>query len=143
MDIEKYKKLYLSENRGENSFTMITINLADDGTPKMFFETDDQDLSQFYSNNIYNSRNHQKIESGEAFWIHENELCIGYKMMLNPNIFRPIFSYERQCSLNKVNIDITQPIKFWNKVKSKYYLTLSQNILIPLECVKIIVDYIY
>tara|TARA_B100001093_G_scaffold416999_1_gene407830 strand:+ start:448 stop:879 length:432 start_codon:yes stop_codon:yes gene_type:complete len=143
MDIEKYRKLYLSENWGENSFNMITKKLVDYGHPKMFFETDDSDLSLFYSSNIYNSHYHPKVESSESFWISENELCIGYEMRLNPEIFRPIFSYERQWFLNKVNADITKPVKFWNKVKSKYYLTLSKNKHIPLECVKIIVDYIY
>ena len=77
------------------------------------------------------------------YQITDYEMCIGYKLTENPEIFRPIFSYKRQRLLDKVNKDIYNPINFWNKVKSKYFLTLSENKKIPLDCVKIIINFIY
>ena len=37
--------------------------------------------------------NHPLVKSGYAFWISNNELCIGYRLKDNANIFRPVIKY--------------------------------------------------
>jgi len=37
--------------------------------------------------------NHPLVKSGYAFWINNNQLCIGYRLKDNANIFRPVINY--------------------------------------------------
>ena len=131
MDLQKYRKLYLKENWGSNEFKMIEYYVDVKGRLENLKMSNDFQI------------NHSKVLSGEGYWITHEKLCIGYVYSKNYKIFRPIFSYKRQRLLDKVNKDIYNPINFWNKVKSKYFLTLSENKKIPLDCVKIIINFIY
>lgn len=127
MDRSKYRKWYLSENWGENKFYMIKkIN------PKSRTEIARENPLGLYHGNGY--RNPEK-----AFWINDYELCIGYALRENLQIFRPIFSYKRQQILDKVNKAVYNNRKFWNKVKSKYFYSLCNIKKLPIECVKHIV----
>tara|TARA_B100000795_G_scaffold269766_3_gene260293 strand:- start:1382 stop:1723 length:342 start_codon:yes stop_codon:yes gene_type:complete len=76
---------------------------------------------------------------------HDRKLCIGYELDNNPNIYRPIFSHKRQRLLDKVNLNIINPYKFWNKIKLKYFMSLVKmySKKIPIECVEYIVMFIY
>jgi len=140
MDITKYRKWYLSENWGENSFSIVKY-IPPIGQMEMrsgdFFRF--HHLGGSLSSNIWN---HPMVNSGNAFWINDSELCVGFELRENSNIFRPIFSHKRQRFLDKVNLDIISPIKFWNKVKSKYFYSLCNIKKIPIGCVKHIVIYI-
>ena len=79
------------------------------------------------------------------YQITDYEMCIGYKLTENPEIFRPIFSYERQIFLDKVNLNIINPYKFWNKIKLKYFILLLKvhSKKIPIDCIKKIIMCIY
>ena len=151
MDLQKYRKWYLSENWGNNEFVMI----------KYYVEF--KEIRVRKDNRIMTidfQRNHPKVLSGEGYWITNDKLCIGYVCLKNPKIFRPIFSHKRQRLLNRIHkftpiVDINgkknedegnticNPYKFWNKVKSKYFLTLSKNKKIPIVCIEYIFNFMY
>ena len=129
MDAIKYRKWYLSENWGENRFIMVTREVE----------------NQRRGLTIDFQRNHPIVLSGKAYWITHNKLCIGYKMTSNPEIYRPIFSHKRQRLLDKVNLTVIKPYKFWNKIKSEYFMSLAKihSKKIPIECIKNIVMFTY
>jgi len=131
MNVTKYIKLYLEENWGNNKF----IKLTQKFTEKLFEEKKTRTIDF--------QMKHPLVISGQAFWIKHNELCIGYVLSSNNNIFRPVFSHKRQKILNKVNLNIINPINYWNKIKSKYFLVLCKKNNIPIECIKYIISFIY
>lgn len=134
MNLQKYRHWYLEENWGNNCFKKVEYNVEF----KEIRVRKDNIIST-----IFFQRNHPKVLSGEGYWLTHQKLCIGYVCRKNPKIFRPIFSYKRQNLLDKVNKDLYNHIKFWNKAKSKYFLTLSENKKIPLDCIKYIINFIY
>jgi len=120
MDKEKYRKWYLLYNWGNNEFIMVKCK------------------------SVYNLRYiHLLIKNGTAYWLNTNELCIGYILINDHNIFRPVFSYKRQQFLDNVNTDIKNYNKFWNRIKSRYYYTMAHKKELPLEIIEKIVTYIY
>jgi len=154
MDVIKYRKWYLCENWGENRFRMIKYGVE-------FKEIRIRRNNKIMT--IDFQRNHPKVLSGEGYWITHEKLCIGYKMISNPEIYRPIFSHKRQKLIDRLNKfeaiysedgkfvneddmgnTIDDPYKFWNKIKSKYFMLLvkmnSKNI--PIDCVEYIVMFI-
>jgi len=132
MDVTKYRKLYLQKNWGDNEFIMIQEKV---NRQKCFCSFDYQ-----YSINFQMS--HPKVLSGEAYWITHDELCIGYELRKNSEIYRPIFSYSRQKLLNNVNKNIISPKKFWNKVKIKYFIELYRNKMLSVDCINYIIMFI-
>ncbi len=136
MDVIKYRKWYLQENWGENRFRMIKYGVE-------FKEIRIRRNNKIMT--IDFQRNHPKVLSGEGYWITHEKLCIGYKMISNPEIYRPIFSHKRQRLLDKVNLNVINPYKFWYKIKLKYFISLAKmySKKIPIDCVKHIVIFIY
>jgi len=136
MDVIKYRKWYLQENWGENRFRMIKYGVE-------FKEIRIRRNNKIMT--IDFQRNHPKVLSGEGYWITHEKLCIGYKMISNPEIYRPIFSHKRQRLLDKVNLNVINPYKFWYKIKLKYFISLAKmySKKIPIDCVKHIVMFIY
>ena len=139
MNSGKYKKIILQENWGENKFSMIEESV---NVPQCFPYT--------YSVNFQKS--HPKILSGEAFWITHNKICVGYYYRINPDIFRPIFSYKRQRLLDNIhygkkdNYSIINPNLRYARKKymvafNKYIICLN-NKKIPMDCVNIILSFI-
>ena len=128
MDVVKYRKWYLSENWGENRFRMIICNAS---------------TLKIRQTGLYcvrrSRRPHPLVSKGVAFWVHRYELCIGYKLDSNPNIYRPIFCARRQSILASVHQDMPT---FWRKLKERYYLCMSQIKILPLECIVHIVEFI-
>jgi len=132
MDAQKYRKYYLSQNWGNNSFSIIK------------YKTANQLRNMSQEEEIYiRFSNHPLVKTGKAYWINDKELCIGYNSRDNPEIYRPIFSYKRQNLLNKVNSDMIKSKTFWNKIKLKYLLELSKIKKLPLDCSSYIVRFIY
>jgi len=127
MNSIKYRKLYLAENWAENGFIMIKEKV---NVPRCF--------PCPYSINF--QRMHPRVLSGEAFWITHNELCTGYYKRINPDIFRPIFSYKRQKIVNELNSSINSPnLKYARK---KYFFGLDNVKIMPLDCVENILSFI-
>ena len=150
MDNNKYRKLYLEENWGENKFIMIKYHVN--------FRRNNRIMT------IHFQKNHPKVLCGEGYWITHNKLCIGYELNNHPEIYRPIFSHKRQRLLDRLhkfkaiysndskllNEDdmgntMNDPYKFWNKIKSKYFMSLanSHSKKIPIVCIKKIIMFIY
>ena len=71
-----------------------------------------------------------------------NPVCAGYVLRKNINVYRPMFSYTRQQSLDKVNADIQKPTKFWNNIKSRSFVALCKKKEIPIEIIRNIIMYI-
>ena len=141
MDVLKYRKLYLSENWGENRFRMI----------KQWYYVG---LNEYGLRWVYHGINHPLVLSKKAFWVNKHELCIGYKLDTNPEIYRPIFSHSRQRKLDRVHdeeIDkdgnkeqnIRNPYKFWNKIKTNYFNNLYKKKFLPVYCIENIIMFIY
>ena len=118
-------KLYLQHNWAVNTFIMVRKKLP------------------WWNFRENMSKNHRDVLSGKCFWINNKELCMGYEMRMNETIFRPIFSHKRQRLLDKVHLNIINPMKFWNKIKSRFFTTLSEKKNIPLECIMHIIPYVY
>ena len=150
MNSVKYRKIVLVWNWKDNQFIMIKEK---NNKPKCF--------PCPYSINF--QRNHPKVLSGEAFWTTHNELCVGYHLVTNPDIFRPIFSHKRQRLLDKVHYgkkedEEDQSVYFSSfaynpnlRYARKKYLvgldevTATMNITrkkIPMECLEIILSFI-
>jgi len=137
MNIQKYRKLYLQTNWGNNKFNRIIIRSH---RQRNIYRKDN--YYAYFNKVKKDGWNHNLVYNGNAFWINNYELCIGYELAKDHKIYRPIFSYNRQNLLNKVNNDIINSKIFWNKVKSKYFHSLSHIIKLPIECVHLIVMFI-
>jgi hypothetical protein len=140
MDVQKYRRYYLQHNYGMNRFQMIIYNVDEDVANDRVFETP-------------YGRNHPLVLSKKAFWINEHELCVGYKLDTNPEVFRPIFSHSRQIMLDRVHDEeededgnkeqnIRNPFKFWNKIKARYFKTLYKKRKLPIVCINCIIMFI-
>ena len=136
MDVSKYRKIYLSENWGVNRFQMIKYNVSEDVRWNRIFNTE-------------YGRIHPLVLAKKAYWINERELCIGYKMDTNPEIYRPIFSHKRQRVLDVMNDLMVKP-KFWNKIRTKYFnylykmkveLNEKESIILPILCIENIIKF--
>ena len=51
---------------------------------------------------------HPLVNSGDAYWIDDKTLCLGYRLKNNKAIFRPIFNYKRQKLINNFQKDISK-----------------------------------
>jgi hypothetical protein len=130
MDVVKYRKWYLSENWAENRFRMIVCNAL---TLKI------RQSGLYCVRRRRSRRHHPLVSSGVAFWVNRYELCIGYRLDSNPNVYRPIFCARRQSILARVHQEMPT---FWRKIKERYYLCLSKIKILPLECIVHIVEFI-
>jgi len=141
MDVLKYRRYYLEQNWGLNRFHMIIHNVDEDVANDRVFETP-------------YGRIHPLVLSKKAFWINEHELCVGYKLDINPEVFRPIFSHSRQRMLDRVHDEeededgnkeqnIRNPFKFWNKIKTRYFSTLYKKKALPIVCINYIIMFIH
>lgn len=133
MNITLYRKLYLSENWGSNRFTKIKQKVVAFQKPNV------------WKNNrvIRVDYNHPSVLSGHAYWVNDRELCVGYRLLSNPSVFRPIFSHRRQRLLDQVNVEILRPTNFWWAVRMRYWTTICNVKQLPLDCVDCIVRFIY
>jgi hypothetical protein len=129
MDVLKYRKWYLSQNWGENRFSMI-IKCVETHRREHVYTIDLQ-------------RNHPLVLSGNAYWITHNQLCIGYELDGNSDVFRPIFSHKRQRLLDLLMPSIGESVKFCNKgqsrLRTKYFNYLYKIKILPVSCIENII----
>jgi len=141
MDVFKYRKLCLEENWGKNRFQMIIYNVGE-------YVVEDRVFITPYG------RIHPLVISKKAFWINKDELCLGYTLDTNPEVFKPIFSHSRQMILDRVHnekIDedgnkeqnIRNPFKFLNKIKRRYFNTLYKKRNLPTVCIRYIIMFLF
>jgi len=124
MDVIKYRKLFLEQNWAANKFVMIKYRVG------------------YGYNRILTNKfgiNHPLVLCGKAYWLNKDELCTGYKLVSNPEIYRPIFSHKRQRLLDEIIKDIINPYKFWNKVRTQYFSSLYKIKNLPVVCIENII----
>ena len=142
MDVLKYRKFYLEENWGSNRFIMKIKDVGDEYT---------MEYPDHFT--IECQKNHPLVLSGNAFWITHNQICTGYVLDEKPEVFRPIFSHKRQRMLEKVHYEekddngnkvqnITNPYIFWNKIKTRYFLSIAKKKKLPIVCIDYIIMYL-
>ena len=72
-----------------------------------------------------------------------NPVCAGYVLRNSTAmIYRPMFSYSRQELLDTVSVDIKNPTKFWNNIKSRSFVALCKKKRLPVEIVRRIIMHI-
>ena len=88
--------------------------------------------------------NHPLVNSGDAYWLNERTLCIGYKLRSNNAIYRPIFSLIRQESIDKFQKNISKMVLKRERSMSKNaYIVLLKVKELPMEIVDKIVKIAY
>ncbi|MBC83227.1 MAG: hypothetical protein CL454_00020 [Acidimicrobiaceae bacterium] len=155
MNFTRYRKIVLTENWQNNAFAKVKKKV---NIPRCFPCT--------YS--IYFQREHPQILTGEAFWTSHNELCVGYYLRQNPDVFRPVFSSKRHNMLHTVQYgtkedgsvsngeaSIINP--YLNYAREKYVTGLqgitvvdkvgvstiaTRRIHMPMDCAEIILSFI-
>ena len=111
MNLYKYREIYL------NDFTMKKLEHLNQGFIITGEPNEISGVGRIPGN-------HPWVNRRIAFWIGGQELCIGWILKDNPNIYRPIFSYKRNDLINKINRDIvlgTNVDKIWKKAKSRFF----------------------
>jgi hypothetical protein len=112
MNKTKYRKIFLEFNWKENEFIMVKEQI--NSLPNLI---------------------------AQAWACNNNEICIGYKLRKNLQIFRPVFSIPRQIILDDVNLNIKNN-NFWKKIKSRYFLSLVFIKILPIVCIDNIITMI-
>jgi hypothetical protein len=110
MNKTKYRKIFLEFNWGVNEFIMVKKQI-------------------FHFPNL-------KVCGWKC---NRNEICIGYKLRKNLQIFRPVFSKSRQIILDRVNLNIKNN-NFWNKIKSRYFESIVHIKILPIVCIDNIIS---
>ena len=134
MNLYKYREIYL------NDFTMQKIRTPQ---PRIYYNWDPTPGLPGVGRI---PGNHPWVNERIAFWIGGQELCIGWILKDNPNIYRPIFSYKRSKLISKINKHIilgTNVNKIWKKAKSRFFIQLCLIKKIPIYIVIQIVDFTY
>jgi hypothetical protein len=54
---------------------------------------------------------HPLVTSKKAWWLNDTTLCLGYQLMNNPDIFRPIFGTNRQRKINQFQNNINRVVE--------------------------------
>ena len=108
MDTVKYRRLCLGS--GQNKFKMVKkvvdLDYNEKSSTRFHWASMTYDMQ----------KNHPLVLSGNAFWQTHNELCIGYILVTNNDVFRPIFSHARQRILDQMNFVFPRYINhFWGK----------------------------
>ena len=86
------------------------------------------------------SINHPLVNSGNAYWINRTTLCTGYKLAINNDVFRPIFSHKRQRIIDKFLPNIKFVVQ--KREKNRKYLEIIRIKKIPTYIIKLIIEYL-
>ena len=84
--------------------------------------------------------NHPLVNSGNAYWINRTTLCTGYRLAINDNVFRSIFSHKRQRIIDKFLPNIKSAVH--KREKNRKYLEIIRIKKIPKEVIKLIINYL-
>jgi hypothetical protein len=134
MNTAKYRRFYLGKNKFKWSIKSVELDYNEkSSTP--FHETK-------YTYDM--QKNHPLVLSGNAFWQTHNELCIGYVLVTNNDVFRPIFSHTRQRILDQLNFVFPRYINhFWEKYRTRSWDLLFKKKNLPIEIINIIINLAY
>lgn len=140
MNRTKYRKFYLTYNWQDNKFRIIRENVNTPYNPERLLT-------------VHFQKAQSQVLSETAYWLTHNQICTGYYLITNPDIFRPVFSYKRQELLDKVHYgkkkededvendySIIKPNLRYARIK--YLFAFVRKKELPLDCVKIILSFI-
>jgi hypothetical protein len=84
--------------------------------------------------------NHPLVNSGEAYWSNNTTLCLGYRLLNNPDVFRPIFSHKRQHNIDNFqrNIFSAAEMVVWRRGT---FIELFKIKTLPEDIIKFILKY--
>jgi hypothetical protein len=84
--------------------------------------------------------NHPLVNSGEAYWSNNTTLCLGYRLLNNPDVFRSIFSHKRQHNIDHFQKDIFSAAEMvvWRR---STFVELFKIKILPEEIIKFILKY--
>jgi len=93
-----------------------------------------------WNNNEFPSPNHPSVNSNEAYWLNNNTLCLGYRLLNNPDVFRSIFSHKRQHNIDHFQKDIFSAAEMvvWRR---STFVELFKIKILPEEIIKFILKY--
>jgi hypothetical protein len=146
MDTVIYRRLCLGRGgnlRGQNKFKMVKKVAELD----YFAQTSEARFQVPMYRHLTLSeqkQNHPLVLSGNAFWQSHNELCIGYVLVTNNDVFRPLFSHARQRILDQLNFVFPRYINhFWKKYRTRSWDLLFKKKNLPIEIINIIINLAY
>jgi len=84
--------------------------------------------------------NHPLVNSNEAYWLNNTTLCLGYRLLNNPDVFRPIFSHKRQHNIDHFQKDIFSAAEMvvWRRGT---FIELFKIEILPEDIIKFILKY--
>lgn len=85
-------------------------------------------------------KQHPLVNSGVAYWTNNNTLCLGYKLIHNNNIFRPIFSHRRQDLINEFQKNIQKGVL--KREEKTLWFELVRIKRLPIEIVDMVFEYV-
>jgi hypothetical protein len=84
--------------------------------------------------------NHPLVNSGDAYWTNNTTLCLGYKLISNNEVFRPIFSHGRQDLINGFQKNIQKGVL--KREEKALWLELVRIKRLPIEIVDTVFEYV-
>jgi len=98
-------------------------------------------MSRMYSTTHVESRiNHPLVNSADAYWTNNTTLCLGYKLISNNEVFRPIFSHRRQDLINGFQKNILKGVL--KREEKALWLELVRIKRLPIEIVDTVFEYV-
>jgi len=93
-----------------------------------------------WNNNEFPSPNHPSVNSNEAYWLNNKTLCLGYRLLNNPDVLRSIFSHKRQHNIDHFQKDIFSAAEMvvWRR---STFVELFKIKILPEEIIKFILKY--
>jgi hypothetical protein len=88
-----------------------------------------------------NAPNHRLVNEHKAYWQNDNTLCLGYRLINNHAIFRPIFNYRRQLQLIYFQSNIKRVVEL--RKEKRAFVELFKIKRIPKALVIKIIDLAY
>ena len=83
--------------------------------------------------------NHPLVNSGNAYWINSNTLCLGYTLKTNNAIFRPIFRHKCQDLINNFQENIKKTVLKREETTARYEFVRIKKL--PIDIVDKIIEY--
>ena len=131
MDITKYRQHVV------NSSYVGDIHFKNDQWEKVFMFVPLHLRLRYDGIHAYN---HPLVNSGEAYWSNNTTLCLGYRLLNNPDVFRPIFSHKRQHNIDNFqrNIFSAAEMVVWRRGT---FIELFKIKTLPEDIIKFILKY--
>lgn len=99
---------------------------------------------QFEINGIGQSTitwNHPLVNAGNAYWLTDKKLCIGYRLKNKPFIFKPIFDYNRQRNIDQFQNNIKRVVE--KREEKRAFIELFKIKRLPRVIVEKIIKIAY